>query len=882
MSRRVFISSTSLDLKKYRQAAIDVCEQLGFEAIAMENFEAMGVGATEGSKRKLRDADVYVGIIAHRYGYIEAGQEKSVTEIEFEYAGERGLNRLCFLIDPDYAWPKAYIQKSHQDKLNAFKERIDSSVIRSLYTTVDDFRDKLLRALVEWQEWRTARGGELEAIHATMPEDVPDQAQVLVGRDDLIEKVSALLDKGKRVLLQGFGGTGKTALAAAIAARRVKPGSSVLWLRAGSAERDDILTAFTRPFHAEHDLLKETSLTARARAIRLLMSDHHVKLLVLDDVWDGRALASLLSLNAVPQGVPILVTSRLRFPGLTRLDVGNLQRQDSLKLLEHLTDRDLRHDPAADALCAQFSDHAFAVRLAGITMSLDDLSARELLDRVAHAPYTLAAPDGEGSVEDLISSSLFQLEADAREVFMAFGCFFTASATPELLAIYMRRDEVEVEDALNRLQRRGLAERVAETDDRALEYRIHDLAYSYARSRADDAARHQAFNACLAYLERYKDPTHDHFAPLRSELDNFNGAVNWAMGVKRYAEVEQFANWLYRGFDTNTTDGFLQLQGYARQATNLLQQAAAAAEALGEWGHQAAYLGNLGSAYRDLGQVTVGMKHYRRALKLYRELGDTAGEGVTLGRIGISYRLLGQAGPAIEHLEQALAVARQFSDQKAEGINLANLGIAYRQLNRLDEAVTYLERALAISRARQDLRGESINLGNLGDCYRDRGDLEQAAAAYKRAHALSEDLGDRRGSGINLGRLGDLYRSQGQFDLARQHLGQALAVAQATGDRRGESINLGRLGDTCRDQGDVPQAIQHHEQALGITRQMDDKRGEGYSLADLGEDYLALGNTVKAIEYLQAAKLIFEALGMTSRLAPLEARLSAIESGKQG
>jgi hypothetical protein len=65
----------------------------------------MGVGATEGSKRQLHDADLYVGIFAHRYGYIEAGHDRSVTEIEFDYAGERKLERLCFLVKLDYPWP---------------------------------------------------------------------------------------------------------------------------------------------------------------------------------------------------------------------------------------------------------------------------------------------------------------------------------------------------------------------------------------------------------------------------------------------------------------------------------------------------------------------------------------------------------------------------------------------------------------------------------------------------------------------------------------------------------------------------------------------------------------------------------------------------------
>lgn len=49
----VFIGSTSRDLADYRKAAIDVCLRLDLHPIAMAYFEAMPVGATEGSKRQL-------------------------------------------------------------------------------------------------------------------------------------------------------------------------------------------------------------------------------------------------------------------------------------------------------------------------------------------------------------------------------------------------------------------------------------------------------------------------------------------------------------------------------------------------------------------------------------------------------------------------------------------------------------------------------------------------------------------------------------------------------------------------------------------------------------------------------------------------------------
>ena len=120
--------------------------------ISMEFFEAMSKGATEGSKRKLDEADMYLGIFAHRYGYIEDGYEASVTECEFDYAGERGLDRLCFLIQPDYTIAGATGDESHRERLQAFKQRIERKLIRSQFTTMEDFRGKLRIALQEWKE----------------------------------------------------------------------------------------------------------------------------------------------------------------------------------------------------------------------------------------------------------------------------------------------------------------------------------------------------------------------------------------------------------------------------------------------------------------------------------------------------------------------------------------------------------------------------------------------------------------------------------------------------------------------------------------------------------------------------------------------------------
>ncbi len=71
-------------------------------------------------------------------------------------------------------------------------------------------------------------------------------------------------------------------------------------------------------------------------------------------------------------------------------------------------------------------------------------------------------------------------------------------------------------------------------------------------------------------------------------------------------------------------------------------------------------------------------------------------EGAWLGNLGDAYRIMGQTKWAIEHFEKALATARQTGNLHSQGNALGNLGLAYRDLGQLDQAKSYLEQALPI------------------------------------------------------------------------------------------------------------------------------------------------------------------------------------------
>ena len=83
---KVFLSSTYNDLIAHRQAAHDALEQLGLHVIWMEAFGARPVESTKACLDEVADCEMFVGIYAHRYGYIPDGKDISITEQEFNHA----------------------------------------------------------------------------------------------------------------------------------------------------------------------------------------------------------------------------------------------------------------------------------------------------------------------------------------------------------------------------------------------------------------------------------------------------------------------------------------------------------------------------------------------------------------------------------------------------------------------------------------------------------------------------------------------------------------------------------------------------------------------------------------------------------------------------
>lgn len=97
---------------------------MGHIPVGMEMFSAADEEQWKIITRQIDESDYYVVISAHRYGSMKDGI--SYTEKEYDYAVEKGIPVLGFVISDDAVWNPEFIDQDKKKKtaLKAFKEKI--------------------------------------------------------------------------------------------------------------------------------------------------------------------------------------------------------------------------------------------------------------------------------------------------------------------------------------------------------------------------------------------------------------------------------------------------------------------------------------------------------------------------------------------------------------------------------------------------------------------------------------------------------------------------------------------------------------------------------------------------------------------------------------
>src|ERR1022692_78364 len=238
--KRVMISSTARELPDHRGQVEDACLRQGFFPVMMEHLPAADQ-AISASLRMVDSAEIYVGIIAYRYGTVPAGYDISITEMEYNRAVERGIPHPTFLIHQDHPVIGPDVETgAGAAKLQSFKERLQTENVVNFFKSPADLRAHVINTLSKLREPNPSPFHYVSDIPAPPEAYIAHpytllQTSLLIGRQPELNALTEWATKGDKPVFNvvAIGGMGKSALTwhwfNKVAPLEMKPLAGRLW-----------------------------------------------------------------------------------------------------------------------------------------------------------------------------------------------------------------------------------------------------------------------------------------------------------------------------------------------------------------------------------------------------------------------------------------------------------------------------------------------------------------------------------------------------------------------------------------------------------------------------------------------------------------------------
>jgi Domain of unknown function (DUF4062) len=175
---QVFISSTFKDLLEERRAVTQTLLEADCIPAGMELFPASDDEKWDLIKRVIDLCDYYVVIVGGRYGSVDATEQLSYTEMEFDYAVKQSKPVMGFLHgDPGkLIGDKLDLDAGLRVKLNTFRNRIETKMVKYWHTP-GDLPGQVALAIMQIRKSHPAEGW-IRAGDAMTPEVKTELAEL--------------------------------------------------------------------------------------------------------------------------------------------------------------------------------------------------------------------------------------------------------------------------------------------------------------------------------------------------------------------------------------------------------------------------------------------------------------------------------------------------------------------------------------------------------------------------------------------------------------------------------------------------------------------------------------------------------------------------------
>ena len=606
------------------------------------------------------------------------------------------------------------------------------------------------------------------------------------GQDEFFEAV--FTNAEPKTVLTGMRGSGKTQLAAAVAAKCEEEGwPLVAWINAAS--RKDLVAdlyefALRAGINAPQDVPPETII--RRFLDQLRSADAADRLLVFDNVEN---LDDLRDLTPEGSGVRVIATTIRHLDwdslGWLPLTVGIFEREQSITLLCERTG-DANRD-AANQIAEALGDLPVAVAQAAATAKSGRYSLSSYLERLSNHPLESSISRLEGDdYPDAVGVALFLAYEQVLEqlrtkhpqqesiatLLLGILSLLAASGVPTHWLLDIDDDSDAVRDTLSFLKSASILQESIDgnkTIIHRLQGQVYRETYLSNQEKLNEVRAHTTTLLNEVDVDRI-----EYFEQQRQETRNLVEQISAATSQDYSRPL--FSNPDFAALLATTLWNATDL-GMPQLALTLADSVTRAGDTLGpEHPSTLTSRNNLASAYQDAGRLDDAITLYEETLEdCIRILGPHHPDTLaTRSNLASAYQAAGRLDQAIPLHEQTLKesvriLGPHHPDTLASRNNLAG---AYHNAGRLDEATTLIQQIL---KDFEDLLGPHhpdtlASRHNLASAYQAIGRLNDAIPLFEETLEDFENLlGPNHPDTLtSRNNLADAYRTAGRFEDAEK------------------------------------------------------------------------------------------------------------------
>lgn len=299
---------------------------------------------------------------------------------------------------------------------------------------------------------------------------------------------------------------------------------------------------------------------------------------------------------------------------------------------------------------------------------------------------------------------------------------------------------------------------------------------------------------------------------------------------------------------------FLDRWGYWDLAKDLLNQSIDTTS-----GNTRAFAkGNLGIVYHNLGDLDMAIKLHNEVIHEMED--DKKTVAATMHELGIIYREKGDYSEAIKHNSYSMSLFMEIDDKENVAKSMHELGIIYQEQDNYAEAIKQYQQSLNLFKEINDKYSIAKVFHQLGIVSQLSRDFSQANDYYRDSLAVCKEIDDRQGIASSLYQLGNLCIEQGDISGAIRFHEKSLDIKIDLKDKGGIARSYYSMGVIHKEQGNFPEAIKYYQKSLRSFEMINDKKGIANSLYRIGELHEEEKNYSAALPYYARAFSIFNEL----------------------